>query len=51
MFVFPVNENAELPEAFVQYAELSEEPASVDPAQIDANREQWIEAWTDTVLR
>jgi ABC-type thiamine transport system substrate-binding protein len=25
--------------------------AVVDPAQIDANRENWIEAWTDVVLR
>jgi thiamine transport system substrate-binding protein len=51
MFVFPVNENAELPQEFVRYATLSEEPATVAPATIDENREQWIEAWTDTVLR
>ena len=51
MFVFPVNEDAELPPAFVEYAQLSDEPAEVDPAAIAENREQWIEAWSDVVVR
>ncbi|HSM58406.1 MAG TPA: thiamine ABC transporter substrate-binding protein [Candidatus Sulfomarinibacteraceae bacterium] len=51
MFVFPVNENAELPEPFVAHTEVAEEPADVDPEQLEANREAWIEAWTETVLR
>ena len=51
MFVFPANERAALPEAFVQWAQVPEETAVIDPALIDANREQWIEAWTDVVLR
>lgn len=51
MFVFPVNENAELPESFVTYTEVAEEPAEVDLEQLEANREAWIEAWTETVLR
>lgn len=51
MFVFPVNENADLPEAFVEYAEIPEEPATVPPEQIDAQREEWIALWTDAVLR
>jgi thiamine transport system substrate-binding protein len=40
-----------LPEVFEQYSELSENPATMAPETIDANREMWIEAWTDTVLR
>lgn len=51
MFVYPVNEDAQLPEQFATYSVLPENPATLDPAQITANREAWIEAWTETVLR
>lgn len=51
MFVFPVNEHAELPEEFVQFAQIPEQPAGLDPALIAENREAWIAAWTETVLR
>ncbi|GJM41936.1 MAG: thiamine ABC transporter substrate-binding protein [Ardenticatenaceae bacterium] len=51
MFVYPANENAELPEAFVAWTQVPEETAVLAPGKIDANREQWIEAWTETVLR
>ena len=51
MFVFPVNPNAALPDEFVQYAQIPEQPAELDPSEIAANREQWIQAWTETVLR
>lgn len=51
MFVFPVNVDAELPEVFVQWAQVPEETAGIDPAAIDANREEWIQAWTEVVLR
>jgi thiamine transport system substrate-binding protein len=51
MFVFPANETAALPEAFVDWVQVPGETAVVDPAQIDANREAWIEAWTEVVLR
>ncbi len=51
MFVFPVNENAELDEIFTRYLAVPENPAEVPPEDIAANREAWIQAWTDTVLR
>ncbi|MCS7179140.1 MAG: thiamine ABC transporter substrate-binding protein [Anaerolineae bacterium] len=51
MFVFPVNPQAKLPEAFVRYAQIPEQPARLDPAVIAAHREQWIQAWTETVLK
>jgi thiamine transport system substrate-binding protein len=51
MFVFPVNPNAALPDEFVQYAQIPDQPAQLDPADIAANREGWIQAWTETVLR
>ena len=51
MFVYPANETAALPDVFVKYSVIPANPASVEPAVIDTNREQWIEAWTETVLR
>lgn len=51
MFVFPVNPEAELPEIFTQFAAVPENPVVMDSAEIDANREVWIQAWTETVLR
>lgn len=51
MFVFPVNQNADLPEVFQTYAVIPEKPADVSPETIDQNRDAWIEAWTQTVLR
>ena len=50
MFVFPVNPNAVLPGVFTQYAQIPDQPATLDPALIDANREAWINAWTEIVL-
>ena len=51
MFVFPANENAELPDEFVEWAQIPDEAATVDPAEVEANRETWIEEWTEVVLR
>ena len=51
MFVFPANGRAELPEVFRRFAIVPENPAGVPAAAIEENREAWIEAWTQTVLR
>lgn len=51
MFVFPVVEDIELPDIFVEYAEIAENPAVVDYALIEANREEWIQSWTEVMLR
>lgn len=51
MFVFPANQNAELPQAFTDWAQIPAESAVVDSADIDAYRDEWIEAWTEVVLR
>lgn len=50
MYVFPVNNNAQLPDLFAEYAQIPSETAVVDYAAIEANREDWISAWTETVL-
>jgi thiamine transport system substrate-binding protein len=51
MYVFPVNPEAQLDEVFLQYLAVPENPAALDPADIAAHREAWIQAWTETVLR
>ncbi len=51
MFVFPLNPQASLPPEFTQFALKPEAPATLPPADIAANREKWIEAWTNAVLR
>jgi thiamine transport system substrate-binding protein len=51
MFVFPVNEQADLPEVFEQHAVVPADPFELDPVEIGANREEWIQAWTSAVLR
>lgn len=51
MFVFPANKAASLPEVFSRYAAVADQPVTLSPSVIEANRESWIEAWTDAVLR
>lgn len=50
MFVYPANGEAELPEAFVEFGQLAENPASLTPQEIEANREAWTERWVEIVL-
>lgn len=51
MFVYPINPNAALPEAFIKYAQAPEQPASLTPDEIASNRDRWIQEWTDIVLK
>jgi thiamine transport system substrate-binding protein len=51
MFVFPVNPEAQLPEVFVKYAQIPASPARLDSQMISENREIWIDAWTEVVLK
>lgn len=51
MFVYPVNPNASLPEAFLKYAQIPTQPATLSPADIAANRDAWIQAWADVVMK
>ena len=44
-FVFPANSNAALPDEFVAHTVLPESPAQLDPSEIAANRERWIQEW------
>ncbi len=49
MFVYPANKNAKLPDVFVKYAQVAENPAVISYAEIAANRDAWIEAWTQAM--
>ena len=51
MFVYPVLPGAQLPEAFQVASQVITDPARLDPALIAANREAWVQAWTDLMLK
>jgi len=51
MFVYPVDPDAALPDEFVKYAQAPEQAAVLSPEEIAANRDQWIQAWTDVAMK
>jgi thiamine transport system substrate-binding protein len=50
MFVFPVNPDAQVPELFTTFPAKASTPLTMDPLEIAANRDKWIQEWTDAVL-
>lgn len=50
MFVFPVVDDAELPTEWAKHARLADEPHLLDPADVEANREEWTDRWVEIVL-
>ncbi len=50
LFVYPVNEAVELPPEFVEFAIVPDDSRTLDPAEIEADRERWIDEWTSLVL-
>jgi thiamine transport system substrate-binding protein len=51
MFVFPANQKAKHPDLFIEHAKIAKHPIMLSSDKIAKSREQWIEDWTDTVLR
>ena len=51
MFVYPVLPQVELPLVFREHTAAPVDPVTLDPAIIAANRDRWIEEWTQAVLR
>jgi thiamine transport system substrate-binding protein len=51
MFVYPIHPDAALPEDFEKYAQVPSQPATLAPEEIAANRDRWIQEWTDMVLK
>ncbi len=46
MYVYPVDQDVELPEEWARYASLAEDPIVPDPETVAANRTEWIKQWT-----
>ncbi|MEX2292192.1 MAG: thiamine ABC transporter substrate-binding protein [Acidimicrobiales bacterium] len=51
MFVYPVRRGVAVPSVFLDVAVRPERVAALAPAQISSHRDEWIDAWTDLVLR
>ena len=51
MFVFPAGKSVPLPVVFTKYAKIADHPVTIPYDAITANRDKWIEGWTETVLR
>ena len=51
LFVWPARTDVTLPPEFTEFAEVADDPLTVDPAEIEANREAWVDEWAQIVLR
>jgi thiamine transport system substrate-binding protein len=51
MFLFPARSDAALPPEFERFAVVPKHPLELPPAEIEANRERWVDEWTDIVVR
>lgn len=51
MFVFPAGKSVPLPDVFTRHARIAAHPVTIPHDKITANRDKWIEGWTETVLR
>ena len=51
MFVYPAVTGTPLPPVFTKFSDVPADPLTLTPARIGRDREQWIEQWTDHVLR
>ena len=50
-FVFPINPDVALPQEFIDFTVVPDDPHTVDPGLIAEKREEWLDEWTTTVLR
>ncbi len=51
MYVYPVDATVALPKSWAAYAKPAPAPLSLPPADIEANRQQWLRDWRDIVTR
>ncbi|WP_061963404.1 thiamine ABC transporter substrate-binding protein [Demequina aurantiaca] len=49
MYVYPVSTSVDIPAAWEEFAPLATTPWTLTPAEITANRDDWIRQWTDIV--
>jgi len=50
LFVFPINKKAALPELFTNFATAPTNPLTLDPEDIEKNRDSWLNTWRDIIL-
>ena len=50
LFVFPVNKKATLPDLFTKFAVAPKDPLTLEPADIEKNRDKWLNSWRDIIL-
>jgi thiamine transport system substrate-binding protein len=50
MYMTPVSPAATLPKGWAEFVDVVTAPIWVKPEVIEANREAWIEKWTEVVL-
>lgn len=50
LFVYPADRAVGLPQEFIDFAVVPDDPRTLDPAVIGANRAAWIDDWTGIVL-
>ncbi len=50
-FVWPINNTASVPKEFLDYALRPENPRTIDPAVIAERRAEWLEQFSDIMLR
>jgi thiamine transport system substrate-binding protein len=51
LFVYPANERAALPDVFTEFAVRPDQPRTLDPGTIAEHRAEWVDEWTNIVLR
>ncbi len=49
MYVYPIDDTVELPEAWAKFAPQARRPFELTPQQIGAGRMKWIEEWSSMV--
>lgn len=49
MYMYPINDEIELPEVWAAHAKLSDNPIEVDSAEVARMRSDWLDQWTDAV--
>jgi len=50
LFVFPINKKATLPDLFIKFAVTPKTPLTLDPSEIEKNRDSWLSSWRDIIL-
>lgn len=51
LFVWPARTDVVVPPEFTKYSAVADHPLTVAPADITAHREEWVDQWTEIVLR